>query len=109
MSSVRNPMMTVNAQYETIAAGQTAQVLGTAGAKGDFIAGILIIPALAAAGLVTLLDGATSIPIYVGGAVTALPNLMPVYVRLNLFSANGAWSVTTGASVSCIAMGSFSV
>jgi len=109
MTGVRNPMMTVNAMYETVAASQTGQVMGTAGAKGDFIAGILIIPAIAAAGIVTLLDGATSIPIFVGGGTTALPNLMPVYVPLNLFSVNGPWSITTGASVSCIVSGSFSV
>jgi hypothetical protein len=109
MAGVRNPMMTVNAMYETVAASQTAQVMGTAGATGDFISGILIIPAVAAAGVVTLLDGATSIPIYVGGAVTALSNLMPVYVPLNLFSVSGPWKITTGASVSCIVSGSFSV
>jgi hypothetical protein len=108
-AGVLNPHMIVAPMYETVAASQTAQVMGTAGATGDFIAGILIIPALAAAGVVTLLDGATSIPIYVGGAVTALPNLMPVYVPLNLFSVGGPWKITTGASVSCIAMGSFSV
>jgi len=109
MTGVRNPMMTVNAMYETVAAGQTAQVLGTNGATGDFIAGVLIIPAVAAAGVVTLLDGSTSIPLFVGGATTALPNLMPVYVPLNLFSTTGPWKITTGANVSCIAMGSFSV
>lgn len=109
MSGVRNPMMTVNAMYETVAAGQTGQVLGTAGAKGDFIAGVLIIPAVDEAGLVTLIDGSTSIPLFVGGGTTALPSLMPVYVPLNMFSQSGAWSITTGANVSCIAMGSFTV
>jgi hypothetical protein len=109
MSGVRNPMMTVNAMYETVAAGQTAQVLGTNGATGDFIAGILLIPAVAAAGVVTLLDGSTSIPLFVGGGTTALNNLFPVYVPLNLFSVNGPWKITTGANISCIAMGSFSV
>jgi hypothetical protein len=109
MSGVRNPMMTVAPMYETVAAGQTAQVLGTAGATGDFIAGVLIIPAVAAAGVVTLLDGSTSIPLFVGGGTTALPNLMPVYVPLNLFSVGGPWKITTGANVSCIASGSFTV
>lgn len=109
MSGVRNPMMTVNAMYETVAAGQTAQVLGTVGATGDFISGVLIIPATAAGGVVTLLDGSTSIPLYVGGATTALPNLMPVYVPLNIFSISGPWKITTGANISCIAMGSFTV
>jgi hypothetical protein len=106
---IRNPVMRVNPNYETVAAGQTAQVLGTAGAKGDFIAGILVIPATVAGGVVTLIDGATSIPVYVGGATTALTTVAPFYIPLNIFSASGAWSITTGANISCIAMGSFSV
>lgn len=104
-----SPHMVVAPMYETVAASQTAQVMGTAGATGDFIAGILIIPAVAAAGIVTLLDGSTSIPIFVGGGTTALPNLMPVYVPLNLFSTGGPWKITTGANVSCIVSGAFSV
>lgn len=109
MSGVRNPMMTVNATYETVAAGQTAQVLGTNGAVGDFISGILITPATAAGGVVTLIDGSTSIPIYVGGGTTALPSLVPVYVPLNIFSVSGPWKITTGANITCVAMGSFTV
>ena len=109
MTGVRNPMMIVNAMYETVAASQTAQVLGTNGATGDFIAGLLITAATAAGGVVTLLDGSTSIPIYAGGATTALPSLAPFYVPLNLFSTSGPWKVTTGANISVIAMGSFSV
>lgn len=93
--------------YETVAASQTAQVLGVTGGKGDFISHVIIIPALAAAGLVTLLDGSTSIPIFVGGAVTALPSCIPFTVPLNLVSQTGAWKITTGASVSVIAVGDF--
>jgi hypothetical protein len=58
--------------YETVAASQTAQILGTTGAKGDKIARIVYVPATTAAGVVTLLDGSTSIPIFVGGGTTAL-------------------------------------
>lgn len=105
MSGVRNPMMTVNAMFETVAAGQTAQVMGTAGAKGDFISGVLVTPAATTIGVVTLLDGATSIPLVIGGTFT----LTPFYIPLNIFSASGAWSITTGASVTCIVTGSFSV
>lgn len=108
-AGINNPVMQVSPMYETVAAGQTAQVLGTAGATGDFIAGVLIIPAVAASGAVTLLDGATSISLFVGGGTTALPSLMPVYVPLNMFSVSGPWKITTGSNVSCIATGSFSV
>lgn len=94
--------------YETVAASQTAQVLGGNGAVGDFIEKIIIIPAIVAAGLVTLIDGSTSIPIYVGGATTALADVKPFSVEINAHSQTGPWKVTTGASVSVIAVGDFS-
>jgi len=94
-------------EYETVAAGQTAQVIGGTGATGDYIAGILIVPAVVAAGAVTLIDNATSIVIYVGGATTALQTVAPFYVPLGIKSVSGAWKITTGANVSVIAMGNF--
>ena len=93
--------------YETVAASQTAQVLGPTGAVGDYLARLIIVPAVAAAGAVDLLDGATSINIYAGGAVTALPNLQPITVEVRAKSKSGAWKVTTGANVSVIGIGSF--
>ena len=100
-------MSVPNYEYETVAAGQTAQVLGTTGGTGDYIERVIIIPATAAGGVVTLLDGSTSIPLYVGGAVTALPNLMPQSIELGMRSVSGAWKVTTGTNISCIAVGDF--
>lgn len=94
-------------QYETVAASQTAQVLGLLGAAGDYIARIVIVPATVAGGVVTLIDGATSIPIYVGGATTALTEVKPITVELGLYSQSGAWAVTTGANISVIAVGCF--
>lgn len=93
-------------KYVTVAASQTAQVLGGAGARGDFIEGIVIIPGTTGAGNVALLDNATSITVFVGGtgSVTALT---PVYVPLRMFSTLGPWKITTGANVSCIAIGRF--
>ena len=96
-----------NFEYETVAAGQTAQVLGATGAAGDFIAGVLIIPAVVACGVVTLLDNATSIPLFVGGGTTPLSDPKPFYVPLGIKSVSGAWKITTGASVSVIAIGDF--
>lgn len=93
-------------EYETVAASQTAQVLGPTGAIGDVIAGILVIPATTTPGVVTLFDGATSIPLFVGGA-SSVSNLTPFYVPLGLKSVVGAWKVTTGANVSVIASGDF--
>jgi len=90
-------------EYETVAAGSTAQVLGGAGAAGDYIHGILVIPAVVACGAVTLLDGATSITIFVGGGTTALSDAKPFWVPLGLVSVAGPWKLTTGANVSATA------
>lgn len=95
------------ATYEKVAAGQTAQVLGGVGGVDDYLERLIIIPAVAAAGLVTILDGSTSIPVFVGGGTTALPDLMPVTVELGMRSQTGPWKITTGADVSVIAVGSF--
>lgn len=92
--------------YQVVAASATATPLGT-GAIGDYIDSVLIVPAVAAAGVVTLLDGATSIPLFVGGGTTALPNLQPIHVPLGMVSKSGAWKITTGANVSVIAKGIF--
>jgi hypothetical protein len=90
-------------QYETVAAGQTAQVLGVTGGLGDYLDSLIIVPATTTPGLVTLIDNATSIPIFVGGTVTIAPIVVPVKAR----SASGAWKITTGANVSVIAIGNF--
>ena len=94
-------------EYETVAASQTAQVLGATGDKGDWIEGVLIVPAIVACGAVTLTDGSTAITLFVGGGTTALVDAKPFYVRLGMRSVTGAWKITTGASVSVIAVGNF--
>lgn len=93
-------------EYETIAASQTAQVLGATGAAGDYISGVLVIPATTSPGVVTLLDGATPIPLFVGGS-SSVSNLVPFFIPLGMISVSGAWKLTTGANVSAIGMGNF--
>jgi hypothetical protein len=93
-------------EYETVAASQTAQALGATGATGDYISGILVIPATTSPGVVTLLDNATSIPVFVGGA-SSVSNLVPFFIPLGMISVSGAWKITTGANVSCIGIGNF--
>lgn len=88
--------------YETVAASQTAQVLGTAGAIGDVIAGILVVPATTSPGNVLLLDNATSITVFVGGTVS---DLKPFWIPLGIKSVSGAFKITTGTNVSAIAVG----
>jgi hypothetical protein len=91
-------------QYETVAASQTAQVLGTTGATGDRLERLIIIPATVAAGAVTLLDNAISISIK---PLESAAELSPKTVELGINSVSGAWKITTGANVSVIAVGRF--
>ncbi len=95
-----------NAQYETVAASQTAQALGATGAIGDYLAGLLVIPATTSPGNVIVLDNAISIAVFAGGA-TSVADLKPFFISLGLQSVSGAWKVTTGAAVSVIGIGNF--
>ena len=93
-------------EYETVAASQTAQVIGLTGAAGDYIVGILVIPATTSPGQVLLLDGATSITVFVGGA-SSVSDLVPFFIPLGMKCTGAAWKITTGANVSVIASGNF--
>jgi hypothetical protein len=89
-------------EYETVAASQTAQVLGNTGASGDYLHRLVISVATAATGTVTLLDNATSI------VITAANTPIGVYtVDIGATSKNGAWKVTTGAGATVIGVGRF--
>ena len=107
MSGVNNPY---RYQYEHVAAGQTAQVLGTTnGAVGDYIHRLICTVTSGATGNVVVVDGAgtgilTHTIIPASAAVVA-----GVYnVEMNVISANGAWKITTGAGVEVMAVGIFS-
>lgn len=94
--------------YVTVAASQTATVLqSSTGATGDYVSGVLVIPATTSPGNVLLLDNATSITIFTGGA-TSVTNLVPFFIPLGAVSRSGAWKLTTGTNVSCVAIGKFS-
>lgn len=98
----------VQGEYEFVAASASTQALGATGATGDYLSHIVIIPATAAAGAVSIKDGGdTAIQVFAGGGTTALPTLAPIIVALGVRSAAGAWQVTTGANVSVIAVGNF--
>lgn len=93
-------------EYETVAASQTAQVLGATGGTGDYLTGLLIIPATTSPGNVLLLDNATSITVFAGGA-SSVVSLVPFFIPIEANSVSGAWKVTTGANVSVFATGNF--
>lgn len=95
----------MNASYETVAASQTDQALGPAGAAGDYLDRIIVTVGTAATAAVSIKDGG-------GSAIPILPNLpgggIGAYViELRMHSRAGAWSVTTGAGSSVLAIGSF--
>ncbi|MDD2706349.1 MAG: hypothetical protein PHU07_13610 [Acidocella sp.] len=93
--------------YETVAASQADQVLGATGAAGDYLDQLLLIPANANPGAVSIKDGAgAAITVFAGGAASvAVLDAIPVPIHAT--SAAGAWKVTTGADVSVIATGKF--
>lgn len=94
-------------EYETVAASQTTQTLGATGGSGDYLKGVLIVPATTSPGAVSIKDGAGSaITIFTGGA-SSVSNLVPFMVPLGIYSGAGAWQVTTGANVSAIGIGNF--
>lgn len=103
MSGVQSPY---RYQYETVAAGQTAQVLGGTGAAGDYIHRLICVVDTAATSTVQITDGGgsaiTVLPANVGGAVGTYD------LEVNAISSSGAWKVTTGAGVSVVAVGVFS-
>jgi ABC-type thiamine transport system ATPase subunit len=100
MSGVNQPFGTF---YETVAASQTAQVLGVTGAAGDTLMRLIITVSTAASSTVTLLDNATSY------AIMAANTPIGVYViEINAVSVSGAWKITTGAGATVLAVGNFS-
>jgi hypothetical protein len=100
MSGVQIPFGTT---YETVAASQTAQVLGQSGAVGDTIIRLIVTVNTAATSTVSIIDNATSIAI--------MPAVTPVgvyVIDLGVQSVSGPWKVTTGAGATVVAVGNFS-
>jgi len=103
MSGVANPY---RYQYEHIAANASAQVLGGAGAIGDYIHRLVCTVTTSATSSVVIVDGS-------GAGIlthTVLPNSSGIgcfNIELNAVSANGAWKITTGAGVEVMAVGIF--
>lgn len=93
-------------KYETVAAGQTAQVLGGTGSKGDFLSHVVFQPTTLAPGTCTVSDDSGVIYTLTGGA---LVDLRPITFAASAFSINGPWKVTTGANITATAFGDFTV
>jgi hypothetical protein len=90
--------------YETVAASQGDQVMGTNGRAGDLLHALICVVATAATSTVEIDDGTAA------GAISVLPANTPIgtyRIQLDLKSRVGGWRVTTGAGVSVIATGDF--
>lgn len=96
------------AEYETVAASQTDQILGATGASSDYLSGLLIVPATTSPGAVSIKDGSggSAITVFTGGA-SSVTNLVPFFVPLGANATSTGWRVTTGTNVSVFAVGNF--
>ena len=92
--------------YETVAASQTDQVLGSTGAAGDYLGKLICVVATAATAQVQIKDGG-------GSAITVLPDspgggIGTYVISVGAKCTGAGWKVTTNAGVSVIAVGAFS-
>jgi len=103
-------LKTVDWDYETIAASQTAQVMGpgtltTKSPGSQYLSHLIIVPATTSAGTVAIKDGGDSaINVFVSGT---LPSTQSFVLPIRCVNKTGSWQVTTGAAVSVIAVGRF--
>lgn len=105
LTTVNTSIGAANA-YETVAASQTAQSLGATGATGDYLSHCVVTPGTTSPGVVTILDNATAIVSFAGGA-SSTSNLVPFAVPIGAVSVSGAWKITTGANVTVVCVGRF--
>lgn len=95
-----------NTDYETVAASQTDQILGPAGAVGNVIDKIIVSVATAATSTCSIKDGNGSAIV-----ITAANTPIGVYtVLLGARCVNATtpgWKVTTGAGCTAVAVGRF--
>jgi len=96
-------------KYVDVAASQTGAAIKTTsastGAVGDYIDNVVIFPETTGAGTIALLDGSTSVNIFVTGT---LSDLKPLVVPIRARAVNsGGWSITTGANVHVKVSGNF--
>ena len=93
-------------EYEAVAASATDQVIGATGGTGDYLSHVTVIPATTSPGVVTIKDNTTAVISFPGGA-SSVSSLVPFTIYVGAYSVNGAWKITTGTNVGCIAVGDF--
>ena len=92
-------------QYETVAAGQSLQMLGGSGAAGDYLHSLIVTVNTALTSGVSLTDGVTNIVVVPANVATGIGVFV---LPMNMASLSSGWKVTTGAGVQVIAVGIFS-
>ena len=88
--------------YETVAASQTAQVLGGSGAVGDYLHRIVVTVTTTGTSTLSVLDGSTTVLTMAANTPVGVYSL-----EINAASASGPWKITTGAGVTVLAVGFF--
>lgn len=89
--------------YEDVAAGASAQVMGATGAVGDFLQRLICVVSTALTSNVAITDGT-------GSAFTILQTSTAIgtyILEVGARSTTGGWKVTTGAGVTVRAVGRF--
>ena len=92
-------------QYETVAAGQSLQMLGGSGAAGDYLHSLIVTVNTATTSGVTITDGAVNIAVVPANVASGVGVIV---LPMNMASLSSGWKVTTGAGVQLIAVGIFS-
>jgi hypothetical protein len=99
-----------NSKYVKVAASQTTAQISTAGdgvPRRDYLSHIIVTAASTAApGLVTVFDGTTSLLVHGWNATVATELVQTVVVDCIAESTKG-FNITTGTSVSVVAVGRF--
>jgi hypothetical protein len=88
--------------YETVAASQTAQVLGGTGAAGDYLHRIVVTVTTTGTSTLSVIDGSTTILTMAANTPVGVYSL-----ELGLAAATGPWKITTGAGLTVLAVGLF--
>lgn len=105
-AALRVEPTTTRLEYETVAAGATAQALGGTGAAGDYLSHVVFQPLTTGAGTSLILDNSTSATVFTYTAGT-LSDLRPIVHPVGAVSVAGPWKITTGADMTATAYGRF--
>ena len=91
-------------EYVAVAASQTTTAIGV---QGSYLKSVTIVPLSTAGGAVTVLDGSTAILTVPAAACLGQSAPYTVHLGIKATNATTGFKITTGSSVSVIAVGRF--